>query len=1396
MNFEILSGKPMISTRATGRRLSFRDCRFRQCKSVVCLISGLLVVILASADRFAEAQVPESPQPKTTAGQVIKKSALAPGKLIEAEIAGNESHVYELALTAGQFLHAIVEERGVDLIVTLYGPDGEKLIGVDLFSMFAPEPVSYEAQRTGLHRLEVRLVTAERLGGQYQITSEVRSSPTAQDKGRMRAEKLLIDASEVWRASSKISWRQAIAKYEESLPLWHELADQFWEGYALAAIGYSYLFLEERQKALEFYERSLALRKSIHDQTGIANSLYNLGRVYGGLGEKQKALDSFDQALAFIRQRGSPAYELDMLTKIGGRLLSLKEPQKALDLLNQALSLEKSLNDRSGETWTLLDIGRSHKELGEKKKALEILLAALDGQRAGYQRWNEVTTLYNIAEIYRDFHEPPKVIEYYLEALPLLKEEKNPKEESVLLTVVGNLYAETGEKRKGIEYFSLALSVSRATGDREGEAEALRHLGSVHESLSEYPKALEAGNQWLAVSRSVGNRDGEARALVLLGVVYSIQGEARKAQDTLEQALAIFRSLGDRAAEAGTLVSLGGVYSTRGQSQKGLELLNTALSIFKSLGDIQQQESTLQILSYFYGDLGDKRKAEEASAQAALLQKGGGDTRLDAIRMMMLGGASYINEDPQKALSSLNQALQMSRATGDRNVEGVVQNVIGGLYVRLGEYDKALEALNQSLQLCKAVGNRVVETEAFANIGMCYYELKMYPKALDHLRQGLAVIREIGIPGDEAALLGNIGAVYDKQGQLKTAIEYFKQALVISRKIGDRNSEGRMLTAIGDADRKLGEPRKSLKLHTQALAIFREVGSLRGEAGTFNNLMELWRDRKKPRLAILYGKLAVNVYQQTRRNIRELEKGLQASYLKTIEDTYRQLADLLVSDGRLPEAQQVLGLLKEEEYFAFVRRDPTALSLLNRSDLTQEEAAAIKRYDENAGVISKLAQEFEALRKQGTSHDNPRYQELKASLEAANRTFQVLLRQLEDEFGKASVKRDLSESGGLRADLQEWGKGTVALYTLVGEKNYRVILTTPNLQVAREANPKITAVELNKLVLDFREAVQNPNIDPRPLGLKLYNVLIGPIAKDLEAAGAKTLVWSLDGTLRYVPLAALHDGRQYMAERFQNVVITPASHTRLNDVPTSEWHGLGLGVSKGLVKEWGTFIPLPSVPDELRGIIREDANSQSALGVMPGRVMLDETFTEKAMEEALEGGRYPLVHIASHFAFKPGNEADSFLLLGNGDRLTLDKINMTAGGKFFYKVELLTLSACDTATGGNANGKEVEGFAVLAQRQGAQAVLATLWPVADNSTQQLMEHFYRFRVTDHLSKAESLRRAQMTLFNGNVEVDKNGPLNPGTAVLKDLKPRFIADPAARFAHPYYWAPFILIGNWR
>jgi CHAT domain-containing protein len=340
-------------------------------------------------------------------------------------------------------------------------------------------------------------------------------------------------------------------------------------------------------------------------------------------------------------------------------------------------------------------------------------------------------------------------------------------------------------------------------------------------------------------------------------------------------------------------------------------------------------------------------------------------------------------------------------------------------------------------------------------------------------------------------------------------------------------------------------------------------------------------------------------------------------------------------------------------------------------------------------------------------------------------------------------------------------------------------------------------------VLEFRDVLQNPKLDPLPQAQELYKILLGQVAKDLQGARAQMVMWSLDGVLRYLPVAALHDGKKYLVEQYRNAVFTPASQARLKDMPGRQWNALGLGVTKA----HGTRIPaLPGVLDEMHGIIREagqnDSNAKG--GVLPGTIKLDEAFTQEAMLAGLRQ-RPPVVHVASHFQFQPGNETNSALLLGDGKFLNLAQIKSLPN--VFGGVELLTLSACNTATGGSgANGKEVEGFGVLAQRQGAKAVIASLWPVFDSSTKVLMQDFYRLRESrQDTTKAEALRQAQLRLLRGETtaegataktttadrqivhEEDKPGAAN---------KVAFKADAKKPYAHPYYWAPFILIGNWR
>jgi len=276
-----------------------------------------------------------------------------------------------------------------------------------------------------------------------------------------------------------------------------------------------------------------------------------------------------------------------------------------------------------------------------------------------------------------------------------------------------------------------------------------------------------------------------------------------------------------------------------------------------------------------------------------------------------------------------------------------------------------------------------------------------------------------------------------------------------------------------------------------------------------------------------------------------------------------------------------------------------------------------------------------------------------------------------------------------------------------------------------------------------------------------------------------------------------------LSERYQTVIYTPAGASDLKNTASADWKGLGFGVSTEIKSPGiGEFVALESVPGELRAVIRDTSGRDGGGkdGVIEGRIFLNSQFTEQQFMDALRPQQYPLVHIASHFVFRPGDGLKSFLLLGDGRRLTLETINNT--DNLFRGVELLTLSACETGIGEESDrGAEIEGFGVLAQKKGAKAVLATLWNVADASTGRLMREFYRLRATKPgMSKAEALQQAQLSLLRGPSRKGVPGTRDRDIAKAAEARAsepgKFQPEFGKPYSHPYYWAPFTLIGNWK
>ncbi|HEX4945125.1 MAG TPA: CHAT domain-containing protein, partial [Blastocatellia bacterium] len=895
---------------------------------------------------------------------------------------------------------------------------------------------------------------------------------------------------------------------------------------------------------------------------------------------------------------------------------------------------------------------------------------------------------------------------------------------------------------------------------RAGEMLEMMRIGMIYTEDAQDERARTYYEPALVMARELKD-SREIAILNRLAQIYHVLYGTDKAIETYEQLLALSRQYKNRVSENEALADLGTIYLFEKQNlEKGMQYKQQALAIAREINNYLGISFNLAGLSEAYRMLGEYEKAVELMKE------------------------------------SVATATKVGPA--QKQFEVLCWYSLARLYFFLGQYEKALEATQTGIKFSEAIviENRRVHQGGYSLLGMLYQSKKQFQPALESHEKLLTIYRKWNDARSISYAYGLLAEDYVGLERYDRALEYLDQAKALRAAANFERDEAQLELQYGNVRFGQKNYAQAIAHHQRALFLYRQkpVGKLY-EAPYYEQLMKDWRAQGDPPLAIFYGKQAVNSYQDMRFSLRNLEQDLQQSFLKSKEPTYRERADLLIAQGRLPEAEQVIRMLKEEEYFEYIRRDGKNAPKSEKAALTPEEAALDKRYREIADQLTTIGAERSALleKKARTTEENQRLAKLEADLSIAAQQFQRFLDGLAAEMNKnkdAVVRySQVSAAEGLQADLRELGKGVAALYTVVGEDKYSVILTTADVQKAYQT--PIKAAELNRKVLAFREVLQNPKLDPLPLAQELYKILLAPVEKDLRAMDAKILMWSLDGVLRYVPMTALHDGKQYLIERYRQAVFTPVSNARLKDVPSRHWQALGLGVTKS----FGANIPaLPGVAEEMRGIIKE---AGSATGVLPGTIMLDDQFTQEAMLAGLREHK-TVVHVASHFQFKPGNETDSALLLGDGSFLSLAQIKALPNP--FGGVELLTLSACNTATGGvGANGNEIEGFGALAQKKGAKAVVASLWPVADRSTKTLMQAFYQRREAQaDITKVEALRQAQIKLMQGELVTtvafaqreivhDTNKATN---------QPAYKPDPKKPYAHPYYWAPFILIGNWK
>jgi tetratricopeptide (TPR) repeat protein len=504
--------------------------------------------------------------PQSDVQQPLDVRPLQAGVPVERELSGGQTHLYQCTLAAGQSLKVVIEQRGVDILPALIGPDSKQLIeddnelddrGIELLLWRAQTPGAYQL------RLSAR---GRDITGRYVLRAEFFSG----DERRALATQTYVEGLQLAKQPKKELYPQAIARFEQALAQWREAGDRLLEARILYSLAVLQRLLDNPARAAEYYEQVLPVYHSLGLRTEEAGVLNNLAAAYMTQGQIAKALTYYERA-------GS---------------------------LSDALS-------RRGAAILLSNTASNYSNLGEYQKALEYYLKALSAFRELKAEADEMIVLGNMAILLRSKGEPLKGLEYNNLALNLSRKLKRPTAESLIIYELGLVWMSAGEPQRALELFSEALAIARQAQDRPGQVFALQGIGVVHQTQGDETAALDFFNQALELNRAIGRKQGEAAMLTRIGAILSGRGEFQRALDYQQQALAFYSTTGNRWFEIDTLLNLARTYRGMGDTQKTRELLDQALALSRETEGRPREAQVLYDLAALARSTGDLKRARE-----------------------------------------------------------------------------------------------------------------------------------------------------------------------------------------------------------------------------------------------------------------------------------------------------------------------------------------------------------------------------------------------------------------------------------------------------------------------------------------------------------------------------------------------------------------------------------------------------------------------------------------------------------------------------------------------------------------------------------------------------------------------------------------------------------------
>lgn len=475
---------------------------------------------------------------------------VAVGRPVAREIRGGEEHAYQVTLSAGQYARVVVEQKGIDVVVTLLDADGKPLVEVDnnLSGTRGSEVVSLLAEVSGVYHFKVRSLDEGASLGRYELRLEDLRTATNADRTQVAAERSYFAGAQLQSKRTSESRRKAMEKYAEALPLMREAGDRRGEAMTLTNIGTNFNALSEPQKAVDPLDQALAIWRALGDRHLEAVTLSVKSRVYNALGDPQKALESYSLALPVVRAVGDQSAEAVTLIQIGSIYSQFGELQKALDHFAQALPVVRAVGNRRNEAALLNNIATVYNLLGERRTALQYFQQVIPLARAEKDRGLEAVAFNNMAHVHNLLVEPKQALEHLDQALKIVREVGDRKVEAAVLTNMGTAYAYSEDQPKAVDFLERGLQLRVGVKDRQGEAITLNHLGRAYDRWREPKKSFEYHEKALPIWRASGDRNGEVAALYGMARAESKLDDLSGARQRTEEALAITNTLRTKVA--------------------------------------------------------------------------------------------------------------------------------------------------------------------------------------------------------------------------------------------------------------------------------------------------------------------------------------------------------------------------------------------------------------------------------------------------------------------------------------------------------------------------------------------------------------------------------------------------------------------------------------------------------------------------------------------------------------------------------------------------------------------------------------------------------------------------------------------------------------------------------